>query len=86
MPEFSEVSGMPAVADMTFAERLRAARKAAGLSQGQLAAATGLSVSLIAQMEQGHTADPKMSTLLLLGKALGVTVSELAGDAPRGEL
>ena len=51
----------------------------------RLARATGLSLSLITQLEQGLTADPKLSTLRALAKALGCTLDELGqngGDQP----
>jgi transcriptional regulator with XRE-family HTH domain len=72
---------MPMTAEKTtFGERLRAARLAAKLSQGELAVRSKVSVSLIAQMEQGRTGDPKLSTVRRLALALGVTIDSLAGE------
>jgi transcriptional regulator with XRE-family HTH domain len=65
---------------MPFSDRLKALRTAKGLSQAGLARATGLSVSLVAQLEQGLTADPKLSTLKALAAALGCTLDDLAAD------
>ena len=59
------------------AQRLRELRADAGLSQQALAVAAGLSVSIVAQLERGATANPRISTLLALAKALGVAVDEL---------
>jgi transcriptional regulator with XRE-family HTH domain len=67
---------------LTFAERLRVHREAAGLSQEELAAKLSLSVSLIAKMEQGRRPNPTLSTLHALASALGVTVGDLAGEPP----
>ena len=64
----------------SFGERLRAARTAKGISQMALARQTGLSLSLIAQLEQGLTSDPKLSTLRALARALGVTLDELGQE------
>jgi transcriptional regulator with XRE-family HTH domain len=65
---------------MPFSDRLKALRTAKGLSQAGLARATGLSVSLVAQLEQGLTADPKLSTLKALAAALGCTLDDLAQE------
>jgi DNA-binding XRE family transcriptional regulator len=61
---------------------------AAGLSQQELATKAGLSMSLIAQLEQGFKDDPKLSTVRALANTLGVTLDELAGDIgaePKGK-
>jgi DNA-binding XRE family transcriptional regulator len=70
--------------------RLRSLRMVAGMTQQQLATASGLSLSLVAQIEQGTTGDPKMSTATALARALGVSLDELAGmkegtNAPSAE-
>lgn len=53
-----------------FAQRLQSLREAAGLSQQELAVRADLSMSLVAKMEQGKKADPRLSTLLALAHAL----------------
>ena len=58
-------------------KRLRELRAAAGMTQQQLAVAAGLSVSLVSQIEQGTNADPKVSTVTSLARALGVGVASL---------
>ena len=58
-------------------KRLRELRAAAGMTQQQLAVAAGLSVSLVSQIEQGTNADPKVSTVTNLARALGVGVASL---------
>src|SRR5262245_60163178 len=57
-----------------FSRRLKELREGAGLTQQGLATRAGLSMSLITQMEQGVKADPRLSTLLALSRALGVEV------------
>jgi transcriptional regulator with XRE-family HTH domain len=66
------------------AVRLKRLREAAGLSQQDLAVAAGLSVGMVAQLEQGKRADPRVSTVAGLARVLGVTIDELvAGAKPR---
>jgi transcriptional regulator with XRE-family HTH domain len=50
------------------------------MTQQGLATAAGLSVSLIAQIEQGTNPDPKLSTVQRIARALGVRIEALAGD------
>jgi transcriptional regulator with XRE-family HTH domain len=62
---------------MPIKERLKELRKAAGLSQMELARVSGLSLSIITQLEQGRADDPKLSTLKALARALGCTLDDL---------
>lgn len=62
--------------------RLAAIRKERGLSLRALRDASGVAVSALAKME-GGTADPQLSTLKKLAKALRCTVAELIGEAKR---
>jgi transcriptional regulator with XRE-family HTH domain len=78
------------------AQRVRQLREAKGLSQQALAVAAGLSISVVTQIEQGHREDPRVSTVVAIARALGVSVDALvapgtvegepspAGEAPRG--
>jgi transcriptional regulator with XRE-family HTH domain len=59
------------------ATRLRRLRDAAGLSQQKLAERSGLSISLIVQMEAGKRTDPRVSTVRALARALDVPVTDL---------
>jgi transcriptional regulator with XRE-family HTH domain len=61
--------------------RVKQLREAAGLSQQALAAAAGLSISVVTQLEQGAKADPRVSTAAALAAALGVTMDELLATA-----
>jgi transcriptional regulator with XRE-family HTH domain len=71
---------------------VKALREAAGLTQQQLATKAGLSMSGLGTIEQGKKPDPRLSTVVALANALGVTVDELiacgakAGDETHGKL
>ncbi|MCW2814194.1 MAG: hypothetical protein JWN84_1649 [Nocardioides sp.] len=60
-------------------EQLVALRKAHHLTQGELAAATGVGQSEISRIEQGK-ANPTMDTLARLGSSLGATVAFATED------
>jgi transcriptional regulator with XRE-family HTH domain len=64
---------------MTFGERLRAIRRAAGLTQVELAARSGVSQPSISQYEAGDT-EPAWSTVAALCRALGVTPDAFWAD------
>jgi transcriptional regulator with XRE-family HTH domain len=66
-------------------ERIRQRRRDAGLSQQGLAVAAGLSISVIAQLEQGQRDDPRVSTLAAIARALGVRLDVLAGIEPAAQ-
>ena len=53
-------------------QRLKALREAKGLSQQELATGAAVSMSLVAKLEQGKKADPRVSTVLALANTLGV--------------
>jgi len=60
-----------------FAARLQKLRESAGISQQSLATSAKISISSLAQIEQGKRADPRLSTILGLARALGVKPSKL---------
>lgn len=64
---------------MTFGQRLRQLREAAGLTQEALARNANMSLSAVSKMELKDI-DPNWSTVQRLARALGVSVS--AFDAP----
>jgi transcriptional regulator with XRE-family HTH domain len=55
-------------------------RYEARLSREELASRANLSPDLVQSLEQGRTANPRLSTLRGLASALGVTVGELVGE------
>jgi transcriptional regulator with XRE-family HTH domain len=65
-----------------FGERLRARRRSAGLSQEDLASASGLHRTEISLLERGAR-DPRLTTISRLAHALGTDSSALvAGIGP----
>jgi transcriptional regulator with XRE-family HTH domain len=70
---------------MPIGDRLKQLRTAKGMTQLQLSRATGLSLSIIAQLEQGDTANPRLNTVKALAKALGCSLDDLAADDDGGE-
>jgi transcriptional regulator with XRE-family HTH domain len=64
-------------------EVIRRLRRAAGMRQQDLAEAAGVGISLVTQLEQGRTKDPRLTTLRALANALGVDMNELTGHRPR---
>ncbi len=56
-----------------FPDALREARRAAGLSQGELAARAGLARMTVQKLEAGAI-DPRLSTVEVLFRVLGLTV------------
>lgn len=63
-------------------EQLRAWRATRGLSQRALATAAGIGYVLVAKIETGAIADPRLSTLRKLADALKLTVGELVDRSP----
>ena len=64
---------------------LKRLRLAAGMTQQGLAVAAGLSLSIVAQIEQGVNADPRGSTLGALAGALQTTVDDLLREPSDAE-
>lgn len=63
--------------------RLKEIRKAKGISQKQIAAATGMSQSGICRIEKEQI-DPPLSTLKRISAALECSVGELLGEPVPG--
>ena len=64
--------------ETTFAERLRAWRRAAGLTQQVVATALGVERSTYTYYETGKT-KPDLNTLVRLAQMFGVSTDELVG-------
>jgi len=65
---------------MTVADRLKEARHAAGLSQTELARASGVPLRTITNLEQGIALKPKLATATKLAKALKIKLADLTDD------
>ncbi len=63
--------------DNTFGRRLAELRERAGMSQRELAVATGLDQNTISRMERGTMTNPSWSTLAAFASAFGVSVYEV---------
>lgn len=64
---------------MTTGQRIKAARKKAGMTQADLAKKLGISYVNISQLEKDQRS-PKLETLQRIAAALGVPVQELIAD------
>lgn len=62
--------------------RVQSARKRRGMTQRELAEASGLSLPAIKKIEQGAYGSMRLETVRRLAVALGVSTSALRGDAP----
>jgi transcriptional regulator with XRE-family HTH domain len=62
-----------------FARNLRSRRKAAGLSQEQLADRTGLHPTEISRLERAAR-EPRLGTMLKLAKGLDIGIENLVAD------
>lgn len=63
----------------TLAERIQHAMEVRGMSQADLARATGIATSNIAYIVTGKTKDPRFDSVLKIAKALDVSLDYLAG-------
>ncbi len=62
---------------MSIGDRIRTARKAAGLSQEELARRAGMSLKGMGDIERGLIPDPHYSSLSKIANGLGVPIGEL---------
>lgn len=65
---------------MKIGKRVREVRKAAGITQEELADRAGVNVGVIGFLERGKTLDPHVSNLQKIAHALGVQTGELLGE------
>ena len=65
---------------MTIGDRIRAARKAAELSQEEVARRAGLSLKGMGEIERGDIEDPHISSLAKIARALEVPVEDLVKE------
>ncbi len=69
----------------TAGQRVKEVRKRRGLSQRELADASGVSLSAIRKLEQGERETARLETLRKLAHALRVPTMRLAGEQPNKE-
>jgi transcriptional regulator with XRE-family HTH domain len=69
------------VADTAMGERLRELREAAGLSQAQLAKASGVPVGTLWGWQYGRR-KPLLETAVKVARALGVHAEDLVPEGP----
>lgn len=68
---------------MALKDRISIAMKARGMSQAELTRVTKMGSSKVSQILSGKVEDPRLSTVVLIAKALHVSVDFLAGiDSP----
>ncbi len=65
---------------MSIGDKVRATRKAAGISQEEVARRAGVSLNVINRLERGVILDPHYSTLRGIASALGVPVEDLVRE------
>ncbi|MBB5122755.1 DNA-binding protein [Streptomyces eurocidicus] len=65
-------------------ERIKAVRKLRGLTQRELAAASGVSISVLRRLEQDEQESARMETFRRLATALRVPTMRLVGDTAEG--
>lgn len=63
------------------ARAIARARQGSGLSQADVAAATGLSPDAIRQIEQERVPNPSFFTIVDIASATGTTIADLLEDA-----
>ena len=57
--------------------KIKEARKRKGMTQSELAAASGVSRATIIGLESGHITDTKIGTLRKIADALGITMDDI---------
>ncbi len=66
-----------AVRAAELAERIRDSRRAADLTQQQLASRADVALSTLRKIETGHVTEPGYFTILAIVSALGISLQEL---------
>jgi transcriptional regulator with XRE-family HTH domain len=67
---------------VSIGDKVRATRKAAGISQEEVARRAGVSLNVINRLERSVILDPHYSTLRGIARALGVPVEDLVSEEP----
>jgi transcriptional regulator with XRE-family HTH domain len=69
---------------MNIGNRIRVARKAAGLTQEEVAQRAGVRLNAVNRLERGESRDPHYSTLVGIARALNVPVEYLVKEEDLG--
>lgn len=67
------------MANGSLSERIQAAMDARGMTQADLARATGFSTAVVSQIVSGKTKDPRFLSVIEIARALGFSLEYLAG-------
>jgi transcriptional regulator with XRE-family HTH domain len=79
VPEARELEGLGG--------RIRAARHKCGMTQGQIAMLSGVTLKAVGELERGEVKDPRTSSLVAVSKALNVSIMDLLeGPADPGKV
>jgi transcriptional regulator with XRE-family HTH domain len=70
-----------ATAGPSLGRAIKHARTERGLSQAELARALGIQQNVLARLEDGGRADPRLSTIVAVTQALGISIDELVAEA-----
>lgn len=63
-----------------FPRALKKIRLEKGISQGDIFRKTGLERAYISRLENGNVLDPRISTVIILARALGVSIDEFTKE------
>lgn len=64
----------------TVGEQIKRSREAANMTQFQLAIKSGVNPQIISNYERGKVEEPRLTTVVCLARALGVSVDCLSGN------
>ncbi len=63
--------------EISFGEAMKILREKKGLTQGDIYRATGLERSYVSDLERGRVKDPRLTTVIMIARAIGVSHGEL---------
>jgi len=75
---FSRVAKQAKAAPKSLGSAIRQARELGGMTQSELAHELRVSQNVVGRLESGGRTDPRLSTMLRLSAALGISLDELA--------
>jgi transcriptional regulator with XRE-family HTH domain len=70
-----------ATAGPSLGRAIKDARTRRGLTQAQLARALGVQQNVVARLEDGGRPDPRLSTIVAIAQALGISIDALVAEA-----